>query len=67
MPKLLTIEQYLGPKLNYQFEWPDPVPRRRIPIISDYWPKRWLMEYLMILKKRYYRRLKRLKDKAVKQ
>ena len=46
--KVKAMEHYLGPKLNWSM---------------DHWPEnkvdRWLMEYCIELKTRYYRRLKR--------
>lgn len=53
--KVKQIEDYLGPRLGYSFEnWPDPYDK-------NYWPIRWIMEYCIFLKERYYRRLKRKK------
>ena len=53
-PKLLgkvkAMEDYLGPKLDWSMDhWPE--------LLSD----RWIMEYCILLKERYYRRLKRKK------
>lgn len=46
--KIKDLENFLGKKVNYD---------------SDNWPlkqpERWLMEYLHILKKDYYQRLKK--------
>lgn len=48
------MEDYLGPRLGWSM---------------DYWPDnlvdRWVMEYCMLLKERYYRRLKRKKAKSL--
>jgi len=43
------MEKYLGPKVGYSS---DPLPMKL--------PERWLMEYLHILKHRYYRNLRRM-------
>ena len=51
------MEDYLGPKLGYSFDnWPEPG-------TQEYWPIRWLMEYCILLKEKYYRRQKVLKQK----
>ena len=48
--KIRSMEYYLGPLVGYK---------------SDPWPKdkqlRWCMEYLFVLKERYYRGLKKRK------
>lgn len=52
--KIKDIQDYLGPRVNYT---------------SDEWPfdkvDRWLMEYLFLLKTRYYQRLKMIKNKKL--
>ena len=46
--KVKQIEDYLEPRLYYNFgDWPK--------LGKDYWPLRWLMEYCILLKERYYR------------
>ena len=51
--KIKHMEDYLGPILGYSMDsWPKPDDR-------DYWLKRWVMEYCILLKKRYYKGLKR--------
>ncbi len=48
--KIKEIEDYLGPRVKFS---------------SDEWPRnkvnRWLMEYLILIKKDYYRKLKSIK------
>ena len=48
LKKIKALEKYLGPRINYTSDvWP------------RYQPDRWLLEYLDILKKRYYKRKRR--------
>jgi len=47
--KIKAMEKYLGPRVDY---CSDPFPFKQ--------PERWLMEYLNILKKRQYRKKKKL-------
>jgi len=47
--RITQMEKYLGPKVGYSS---DPLPMKL--------PERWLMEYLHILKHRYYRNLRRM-------
>lgn len=49
--KIKEIEDYLGPRINYEFTWS----------ASTHTAVRLLMEYNIILKERYYRRLKKRK------
>ena len=51
--KIKKIQDYLGPRVNYTT---DELPKEHVD--------RWLMEYLFILKNRYYARLKRSRSKA---
>jgi|TARA_B100001971_G_C17983611_1_gene428692 hypothetical protein len=53
--KIKKLENYLGPRVNYT---------------SDVWPTnqvdRWLMEYLICLKEKYYGRLKLKNQRRLK-
>jgi hypothetical protein len=52
--KVKAMEDYLGPRVNYTM---------------NYWPRnrvyRWIMEYCILLKEEYYRRLIRRKNKPL--
>ena len=49
--KVKQIENYLGPRLGWSMDhWPDNL------------PDRWIMEYCMLLKERYYKNVKRQSD-----
>jgi len=53
--KIKMLEKYLGAKTNYG---KNPLSK---PENKDYWPIRWVTEYLGILKTAYYRRLRKKK------
>ena len=52
--KVKAMENYLAQRPGFEGfgDWPD-------PDSSDYWSLRWIMEYCMLLKGRYYRGFKR--------
>ncbi|MBT3406428.1 hypothetical protein HN419_04635 [Candidatus Woesearchaeota archaeon] len=48
--KVKSMEDYLGPKLDWSMNhWP------------MYEPDRWILEYCMLLKQRYYQKMRRMK------
>lgn len=53
--KISALQDYLGPIVNYNSDNYPP------PGSKNYWPVRWLLEYLDLLKKDYYKVLKRKK------
>ena len=48
--KVKSMEDYLGPRVGWSMDhWP------------SHLPDRWIMEYYILLKERYYRRLRKKK------